>query len=249
MIKIENASKQFNGKPAVVQLNLDVRNELYVFLGPNGAGKTTSIKMMTGLLTPDTGSIAINNIDLIKEPVSAKRKFGYVPEFPALHPKLTPQEFLDFIAHVYQIPAPLAKSRVKQLYDIFELVFENKLNEELSNGMKKKISIIAALLHEPSVLFLDEPTAALDPKAARYLKDILRGLVEKGVTIFMTTHILEIAESMADRIGIINHGALASSGTLQELKEQHPEDASLEDIFLKLTGKAETEKISKFLRG
>ena len=250
MLNISNLTKSFGDIKAVDDLTLNVGNELFVFLGPNGAGKTTSIKMMTGLLTPDSGTVTLNDISLQESPLQAKRLFGYVPEQPALYEKPTIVEFLDFLMTVYKVPYETGRPRMLQLFDIFEITERaNDLIEDLSGGMKKKVSIIAALLHQPEILFLDEPTSALDPKAARNLKDMLRGLVKQGKTVFMSTHILEVAETMCDRVGIINQGQLCALGTLDELRRDYGKALSLEDVFLKLTGESVRSKVDQFLKG
>jgi ABC-2 type transport system ATP-binding protein len=249
VITIRDLTKSYGQTPAVDHLDMEIDSELFVFLGPNGAGKTTTIKLMTGLLTPDQGSIQLNGFDILKDPIQAKRQFGYAPESPNLYEKLTPHEFIEFILAVYKVPFEAGKSRMEQLFDIFELTERaDDLIEELSNGMKKKVSLIAALIHQPKILFLDEPTVALDPKAARNLKEILRGLVQKGVCVFMTTHILEVAEVMCDRVGIINRGRLNAVGTLNELRQHYQSNTSLEDIFLHITGEAYSSKIDEFLQ-
>lgn len=248
MIHIENVSKSFQNTKAVVSLNLTVEQELFVFLGPNGAGKTTTIKMMTGLLTPDSGRIRINGINIGEEPLKAKRQFGFVPESPVLYEKLSPLEFLEFIIKAYDVPVGQGFERLDRLLDIFELSdFCHELIENLSGGMKKKVSLIAALVHQPRVLFLDEPTVSLDPKATRNLKDILNGLIKKGTTIFMSTHILEIAETMCDRIGIINQGKLVALGTPDSIRKYQGRAQSLESVFLELTGNVSDAKVNEFL--
>ncbi|MBN1481524.1 ABC transporter ATP-binding protein [candidate division KSB1 bacterium] len=249
MISVVNLTKSFDKRLAVDHVDLEVANELFIFLGPNGAGKTTTIKMITGLLRPDEGEVVLGGIHLLQKPVEAKRQFGYAPEQPNLYEKLTATEFIDFIMSVYNTPYESGRVRMQQLFEIFEIADRaNDLIEDLSHGMKKKVSLIAALIHQPKILFLDEPTVALDPKAARNLKDILFGLIKKNVTVFMTTHILQVAETMCDRIGIINKGKLCAIGSLAELRQQHGEHLSLEDLFLKLTGEPYTSKIDEFLR-
>jgi len=250
MITASQLTKQFGDDlPAVDHVDLQVNSELFVFLGPNGAGKTTTIKMLTGLLRPTAGRVSINGIDLHERPLEAKRQFGYVPEQPNLYEKLTPAEFIDLIINIYKAPYEDSLRRMNQLFEIFEIKERaGNLIEDLSNGMKKKVSIIAALVHQPSVLFLDEPAASLDPKAARNFKDILRGLVNKGTTVFMTTHVLETAEQMCDRIGIINKGKLCAVGAIDKLRSEFGSTLSLEDLFLKLTGEAYASKVDEFLR-
>lgn len=249
LISAVNLTKSFDDILAVDHLDLEIAGELFIFLGPNGAGKTTTIKMMTGLLRPDAGAVLLNGINLQQNPIEAKRQFGYAPEQANLYEKLTPAEFIDFIMHVYKTPQKSGRVRMQQLFEIFEIADRaNDLIEDLSHGMKKKVSLIAALIHQPKILFLDEPTVALDPKAARNLKEILLGLIKKNVTVFMTTHILQVAETMCDRIGIINKGKLCACGSLAELRRQHGEQLSLEDLFLQLTGEPYTSKIEEFLQ-
>ncbi|MBN2414093.1 ABC transporter ATP-binding protein [candidate division KSB1 bacterium] len=250
MISVKNLSKRYGSITAVNNLNLDIRNELFVFLGPNGAGKTTSIKMMTGLLVPSSGSVFINGFDLLKDPINAKSSLGIVPEQVFLYDKLKGREFVEFIATIYRVPPQIARKRLAQLYEIFEL--EERIDdfiEDYSHGMKQKIALIAALAHDPSVLFLDEPTVGLDPKAVRNLRDLLRGLIKKGKTVFMSTHILEIAGNMCDRIGIIHKGELVALGTPDELKQTSKSGAaSLEDIFLNLTDSGAVRGVDLFLQ-
>jgi ABC-2 type transport system ATP-binding protein len=249
MINATNLTKKYGSFLAVDDLSLTVKNELFVFLGPNGAGKTTTIKMMTGLLQPTRGSITIDGIDLQKNPLQAKRAFGLVQEQPPLYEKLTAREFIQFLAGLYKVPASDAQRRMSQLFEIFEISDRaDDLIENFSHGMKQKVALTGALIHEPNVLFLDEPTVGLDPKAARNLKDLLRGLVDKGATVFMSTHILEVAERMCDRIGIIDKGKLVALGTLGELSAK-TDSTNLEDIFLKVTGTTELTEVARFLEG
>lgn len=248
MLQVEHLRKSFAERIAVEDLSLSIGNELFVFLGPNGAGKTTSIKMMTGLLQPDRGRVVIDGLDLAKEPLAAKRLFGLVQESPVLYEKLTAREFVRFMARLYRIPETDATRRMQQLFEIFEIADRaDELIEEFSHGMKQKVALAGALVHEPKVLFLDEPTVGLDPKAARNLKDLLRGLVDRGTTIFMSTHILEVAERMCDRAGIIHEGRLIAMGTMAELRKITTARASLEDIFLQLTGSDKGEDVNRFL--
>ena len=249
MISFKNISKKYAHLLAVKNLSLEIENEFFVFLGPNGAGKTTTIKMMTGLIAPTTGHIYLNNIDLAKSPLLAKKTFGLVPDEPAFYEKLQVFEFLEFISNIYKVPKDLFHSRTDKLLEIFELTEKSKTNiEELSHGTKQKISIVSALLHEPKILILDEPTSGLDPHAVKNLKSILHGLVERRTTVFMSTHILEIAEQMCDRIGIIYKGELIAVGTLENLRSQASlPNGSLEDIFLNLTGYKFESQIGHFL--
>jgi len=249
MLKIEHLHKSFGQRAAVIDLNLQIEKELFVFLGPNGAGKTTSIKLMTGLLHPDQGSVFIGGHNLQDDPLAAKRLFGLVQEQPVLYDKLSPREFVLFMARLYEVPQADAVRRMNQLFEIFEIADRaGDLIEDFSHGMKQKVALSAALVHEPQILFLDEPTVGLDPKAARNLKDLLRGLIGRGTTVFMSTHILEIAERMCDRAGIIHEGRLIALGTMKELREKTAgREASLEDIFLQLTGSADQGDVQQFL--
>ncbi len=249
MIKAINVSKKYNGLLAVDNLNLQVHKELFVFLGPNGAGKTTTIKMMTGLLRPTSGTIQIEGYDLLEHPTEAKKLFGLVPDTPVLYDKLSLREFVQFIANLYEVEKMTFNRRFTNLIELFDLESRiDDLIQDFSHGMKQKVILAAALIHDPKVLFLDEPTVGLDPKSARNLKDLLRGLVEKGTTIFMSTHILEIAEAMCDRVGIIDKGKLIACGTMEELRLQSKQqDKSLEEIFLELTGGSEYNEVLKYL--
>ncbi len=249
MIQATDLTKKYDNLIAVDNLNLQVHNELFVFLGPNGAGKTTTIKMMTGLLKPTSGTITIEGYDLLQHPVEAKRMFGLVPDTPVLYDKLSLREFLEFIGNLYEVDRDAFKRRFDQLIDLFDLDDRvNDLIQNFSHGMKQKCILAAALIHDPKVLFLDEPTVGLDPKSARNLKDLLRGLVNKGTTVFMSTHILEIAEAMCDRVAIINQGKIAALGTMDELRlSSKQKDISLEEIFLELTGGSEYDEVLKYL--
>jgi len=249
VIQATNLTKKYDGLLAVDNLNLQVNNELFVFLGPNGAGKTTTIKMMTGLLKPTSGTITIEGYDLLQQPVEAKRMFGLVPDTPVLYDKLSLREFLEFIGNLYEVDRDAFNRRFDQLIDLFDLDDRvNDLIQNFSHGMKQKCILAAALIHDPKVLFLDEPTVGLDPKSARNLKDLLRGLVNKGTTVFMSTHILEIAEAMCDRVAIINNGKIVALGTMDELRvHSKQKDQSLEEIFLELTGGSEYDEVLKYL--
>ncbi|GAB3796197.1 ABC transporter ATP-binding protein [Virgibacillus kimchii] len=238
-IKLLDLTKSYRKHTAVKQVSLEVKKgELFGFLGPNGAGKTTTIKMMTGLLQPTEGTAEITGIDIWKDPLEAKKNIAYVPDQPNLYPKLTGWDYLEFIASVFRIPGKQFRVKAMELLDTFSLTHDaHDLIESYSHGMKQKIAICGALVSEPNVLFLDEPTVGLDPKSARSLKNLLREQCDNGMTVFMSTHILEIAEQMCDRIGIIFSGDIIALGTMEELKEEGGSaDRSLEDIFLKLTG-------------
>jgi len=250
MIEAIELTKKYGNLLAVNNLNLNIGNELFGFLGANGAGKTTTIKMMTGLIKPTKGTVKICGFDLQKEPVKAKSKFGLIPDNPYLYEKLTCIEFLNFMGNLYRVDGNSLKKRINNLIELFDIKGRaSDLIETYSHGMKQKVALAGALIHNPEVLFLDEPTAGLDPKSTRILKDILKGLVKEGVTVFMSTHILEIAEAMCDRVGIINKGELVACGTMNELKaKSKKEEKNLEDIFLELTGGNEYADVLKYLK-
>lgn len=243
-IEVKNLSKKYGSYQAVKNLNLSVsKGELFAFLGPNGAGKTTTIKMLIGLLEPTNGTVEIGGVNIWRSPIEAKRKIAFVPDQPNLYPKLTGWEFLQFIASVFQVPEDVFTERANELLKLFSLEGNaHELIEGYSHGMKQKIALCGALIHEPEVVFLDEPTVGLDPKSAKTLKNHLRHLCDQGTTVFLTTHILEIAEQMCDRVGIILNGDLIALGTMDELRERSSQ-ASLEDIFLELTGGEEAQDI------
>lgn len=224
---------------AVDGLNLSVPpGELFGFLGPNGAGKTTTIKMLVGLLTPTAGTARVAGFDLSTHPRDAKQRIGYIPDNPFLYDRLTGREFLDFIADIYGLPA--GRPRYDEIERVLELVdLTNRANQligSFSRGMRQKMAMASALLHKPSALFLDEPTVGLDPSSIRRLKDILRGLCSTGeTTVFLSTHTLEVAAEICDRVGIFNHGKLIALGSPAELTAQAA-SGKLEDIFLQITG-------------
>jgi ABC-2 type transport system ATP-binding protein len=238
VIKISNLSKSYNkgAVRAVDNLNLHVRpGEIFGFLGPNGAGKTTTIKMMVGLLNPDEGSIIINDFDNQKDPTEAKRNIGYVPDSPVIYDRLTGLEYLNFMANVYQVPVDLKTQRLNYFLEMFDLVdAANDLIKSYSHGMKQKILLTGALIHNPALWIMDEPMVGLDPRSSHLLKELMREHCDKGNTVFFSTHILEVAERLCDRIGIIHKGKLIAIGDLDELR--HGEHAAtLENIFLELT--------------
>lgn len=251
-INASGLAKSYGAKVAVRNLDLRVpHGALYGFLGPNGAGKTTTIRMLTGLVRPSRGSIQVAGVDVVRDPLEAKRRIGLVPDEPALFDKLTANEFLAFIADAYRVPPGTARTRASELLDMFDLTTAaNDLIGSYSHGMQQKCALASALLHEPQVLFLDEPTVGLDPASARLIKDVLRRLVARGCTVFMTTHILEIAQALCDEIGIIHNGAILVSGTVAELRAlaHATEDNSLEDVFLALTGASHDREVAEYLR-
>jgi ABC-2 type transport system ATP-binding protein len=235
-LRLTKLSKNF-GRPAVDRLDLTVRRgELYALLGPNGAGKTTTLRMVAGLLAPDAGRIEIFGLDLAAQPAAAKQQMAYLPDDPMLYAKLKPTEYLEFVAGLWGIDAAEAEPRARRLLDWLDLAkHAHELTEGFSRGMKQKLALAGALIHEPQLLILDEPLTGLDAAAARQVKDLLLEHVRGGGTVVLTTHILEVAERLAQRIGIIEHGRLIAQGTLDELRGQ-TEGGTLEDVFLQLTG-------------
>ncbi len=241
MIKLINLTKNYGKLTAVNKINLHVtQGEIFGFLGPNGAGKTTTIKMMAGLLQPTGGSILINGHDVQKEPLKAKFITGFIPDRPFLYEKLTATEFMNFVAALYEMKD--SRKRIRKLLDLFGLPeWADELVENFSHGMKQRLVMASALLHEPKVLVVDEPMVGLDPRGARLVKDIFKDLASKGVTVFMSTHTLEIVEQMCTRVAIINKGELIADGSVEDLGRMASMSAShLEPIFLKLTGGDET---------
>nr|PZN67109.1 MAG: ABC transporter ATP-binding protein [Sphaerobacter thermophilus] len=249
-IRAVGLTKRYGDFTAVDRLDLVVQpGELFGFLGPNGSGKTTTIKMLTGLLEPNEGTAEVAGFDVWREPLAAKARFAYVPDEPNLFPKLTGREFLRFIGSVFRVPADVFERRSRDLLTLFDLTdsIDDRI-ETYSHGMRQKLAICAALVHDPEVIFLDEPTVGLDPRSARTLKTLLRRVCDSGATVFLTTHILEIAQQMCDRVGIIQQGKLIALGTLEELRERGGHaGASLEDIFLELTGGAESAELIEAL--
>jgi ABC-2 type transport system ATP-binding protein len=235
-LEIRGLCKRFE-RPAVDNLDLTVRRgEFYSLLGPNGAGKTTTLRMVAGLLRPDAGSISVLGIDALTDPVAAKRVMAWISDEPMIYDKLTPLEYLEFVAGLWGVEAPDAQARAYDLIDWLELTPQaHQRCEGLSKGMRQKVALAGALVHDPRVIILDEPLTGLDAGSARQVKTVLRERVAAGGTVIMTTHILEVAERMADRIGVIAGGRLIAQGTLDELRGQAGQSAvSLEDTFLAL---------------
>lgn len=238
MIELQQVSKTYgNGKSAVDSLTLSVKpGEIFGFLGPNGAGKTTTIKMMVGLLRPDAGLIRINGFDIGRQPLEAKRQFAYMPDKPDLYDKLTGLEFLNFIGDIYAVSPEERRERIERFAGSFELI--DDLNSRIgsySHGMKQKLSVIGALLHNPPIWILDEPLIGLDPRSAHIMKEQMAEHTRNGNTLFFSTHILEVAEKLCDRVAIINKGRIIACGTMDELRNRQSSE-SLEQIFLDLTG-------------
>jgi ABC-2 type transport system ATP-binding protein len=241
MIEIENVSKTYNGKVRAVDgLTLTVpAGEIVGFLGPNGAGKTTTLKMITGILSPDAGSIRVDGMDIARRPIDVKRIIGYVPDNPDQFLKLKGTEYLRFMADMYGVPAAERNERVRRLAETFEL--SGSMGETLqsfSHGMRQKIVLIGALLHDPGVFILDEPLTGLDPKSSFSLKEILRERARDGRTVFFSTHVLDVAERLCDRVAVIHKGRLLFYGTLAEMKAHAGTNATLESMFLEMTGDA-----------
>ena len=240
MIEIKNVSKSYiKGKKSVDNLSLEIKDgEIFGFLGPNGAGKTTTIRMITGILDTDEGEILIDGKNIKKEPLEAKKNFGFVPDNPDMFLKLKGIEYLNFMADVYDIPANQRKEKIESLTKKFEIY--NELNNQIqsySHGMRQKIVICGALLAEPKNWILDEPMTGLDPKSSFDLKEMMREHSKSGKTVFFSTHVLEVAEKLCDRVGIINNGKLVFVGTFEEMKQKFKEQASLEELFLEITEK------------
>lgn len=237
MITINKVSKTYNGKvKAVDQIELEIRDgEIFGFLGPNGAGKTTTIKMMTGILEPDEGSIQISGHDIVHDTIAAKRAFGFVPDDPNIFPRLKAIEYLKFMGDLYQVPAEQRRQRIIAMAERFELT--DALTDRIqsySHGMRQKLVIMGALLHNPDVWILDEPMTGLDPKSAYQLKEMMREHTASGKTVFFSTHVLDVAEKICDRVAVIDHGRILFCGTIASMREQFQAGASLEAMFLRL---------------
>ena len=238
MISIKNVSKSYDKKEKFIEkLNLEIRDgEIFGFLGPNGAGKTTTIKMITGILEIDEGDILINNYSIKNQPIEAKKQFGFVPDNPDMFLRLKGIEYLNFMADIYEVTLEQRKKLIDELTDLFDI--KNVLNDRIqsySHGMRQKIIIIGSLLHEPKNWIIDEPMTGLDPKSTFELKKIMKEIAEKNKTVFFSTHILDVAEKLCDRIGIINNGKLLFVGTLDEMRKELKENKSLEELYMEIT--------------
>ena len=239
MIEITNVSKSYNGSTyAVKDLSLSVPSgEIFGFLGPNGAGKSTTIKMITGIHGVDKGTITINGKNIMEEPMEAKKTFGYVPDSPDMFLRLKGIEYLNFMADMYEVPKEVRQERIESLAKKFDLY--NALSDQIqsySHGMRQKIVIIGVLVHEPDIWILDEPLTGLDPKSAYILKEMMREHADKGKIVFFSTHVLEVAEKICDRVVIINKGNLQFKGNLDEMRDHFKSNESLEKMFLEMTG-------------
>jgi ABC-2 type transport system ATP-binding protein len=241
MIEIKNLSKTYGSFKALKNLSLEIPDgELFCFLGPNGAGKTTTIKILTGLLHSTSGTAAIDGLDIKENPLKVKKRIGYIPDMPYLYDRLTATEFFNFTGMLYNIDKNTVAAELEEAFERFGLnEHRASLVKELSHGLRQRLIYAATFLHKPSVMLIDEPFVGLDPYTIRLIKDLLRAHTAAGGTILLTTHILAIAEDIADRIGIIHHGKLCVLGTLQELQKNHKKNTgelpTLEDIFLSLT--------------
>ncbi len=241
MIELKGVTKQYGDFRAVDNLDLTVaKGQIFGFLGPNGAGKTTTIKMIAGVLEPSAGSVKIGGLDMLKQPEAAKQKIGFIPDRPYLYEKLTGMEFLKFTADLYSVPEDIYRQKARQNLEMFSLAdWSDELIESYSHGMKQRLIVSAALLHEPEIIIVDEPMVGLDPAAIIMVKELFQNLARNGVSIFMSTHTLSVAEDVCDRVGIIHRGHLVASGTTADLRrEANVTDADLEKVFLNLTNTA-----------
>nr|WP_314258279.1 ABC transporter ATP-binding protein [uncultured Devosia sp.] len=242
-LAVTSLNKSFD-RPVIKQFDLTIRaGEFYALLGPNGAGKTTILRMVAGLLQPDSGGISIFGIDARRDPIAAKRVLAWVSDEPMVYDRLTPLEYLEFVAGLWQVESRQAQHKANELIDWLGLrPHANELCGGFSKGMLQKVALAGALVHDPKLIILDEPLTGLDAGSARTVKDVLLGKVREGVTVIMTTHILEVAERMAERIGVITGGRLIAEGTLAELRNRIGRESSLEDIFLDLVAQGAEEQ-------
>lgn len=238
MIRISNVTKSYNGvNKAVDNLNLEMKDgEIFGLLGPNGAGKTTTIKMITGIIKPTSGDIEVNNLSILKDTVRAKELFGYVPDSPDMFLRFTGLEYLNFMADVYKVDESIRKDKIKELAERFEMTkaLGDKI-QSYSHGMRQKIVVMGVILHNPKVWILDEPLTGLDPKSAFILKEMMREHADAGNTVLFSTHVLEVAEKLCDKVAIINKGQLIYSGSIDNMRTEFKSDESLEEMFLELT--------------
>jgi ABC-2 type transport system ATP-binding protein len=250
MIRLTDLTKRYGGFTAVDAINLDVpKGELFGFLGPNGAGKTTTLRMIAGILRPTGGRVEIGGVDIVNAPITAKTKLGFIPDRPFIYEKLTGAEFLRFVAGLYGQEGPRVEHRARELLALFDLEdWRDELVESYSHGMRQKLIISSAFVHRPEVIVVDEPMVGLDPKAARILKDLFREYTRRGNTIMMSTHTLEVAEALCERIAIIQGGRIRACGTMDELRHSAEEGAQgLEHIFLRLTGESAARQLVQVL--
>jgi len=247
MLQLRGLRKEYGDFTAVSDVDLDVYGgEIFGFLGPNGAGKTTTIRMVVGVLQPTRGSVIIGGADLANYPQAAKAMIGYIPDRPFLYEKLSGEEFLRYVAGLWGKDDPATDARMERLLELFHLTdWRNELIESYSHGMRQKLLISSALIHQPELIVVDEPMVGLDPRSAKLLKELLRAYADRGGSVFLSTHTLEVAEALCDRIAIINRGEIIALGSMNELRAQaEAGGAHLEEIFLKVTGgEAMTEVI------
>ncbi|RKZ35244.1 ABC transporter ATP-binding protein [bacterium] len=239
IVEIKNLTKRFDEVVAVNGLNLNIESgELFGFLGPNGAGKTTTIKIIVGLLHPDEGSVSIDGFDVVKNPEKAKKHIGYIPDNPYIYDRLTGREFLELVGSLYGMNRKLITERIEWLFELFGIEdWGDDYAAEYSHGMRQKIIMASAIMHDPKLIMIDEPMVGLDPQSQRLVKGVLKKLSERGISIFMSTHTLSVAEELCTRIGIIHKGELLKLGTLEQLRtDAKMGGKSLEELFVKLTG-------------
>jgi ABC-2 type transport system ATP-binding protein len=236
MIRIEGLTKNFGMLKAVDGLDLEIpQGEFFAFLGPNAAGKTTTIKIIAGLLRPTSGAVLVGGFDMQREPEKAKAQLAYVPDFPFLYDKLTASEFMQFVGDIFRLDKATIAARTDELFETFHLTdYFHEITENLSHGTRQRLVIASALLHEPKILVIDEPMVGLDPRHARVVKEVFKQRAQAGMTIFLSTHQLSVAEEMADRIGIINNGRLIALGNVEELRARSTDKGGLEKVFLSL---------------
>ncbi|MCC6738542.1 MAG: ABC transporter ATP-binding protein [Planctomycetia bacterium] len=244
MIEFRGTCRRFGPKVALHPLDLVIpKGEFFAFLGPNGAGKTTTLTMAAGLLRPSEGSVLVGGVDMDRDPIGAKKALAYVPDQPYLYDKLSGREFLRFVAGLYAIEAAAARADIDRYVAVFDMAdWIDELTETYSHGMKQRVALAATLLHRPQVVLLDEPLVGLDPQTGRLVKRILREQANAGTTIFMSTHVLSVAEQTADRIGILHHGRLVALGTMDELRAKAGAPENLEEIFFRIVEAEEARK-------
>jgi len=237
MISIQNVTKNYGRKVAVDNLSLEIgAGEFFAVLGPNGAGKTTTIKMLAGLLRPTAGTLKVAGVNVQDDPIAAKRLCAYVPDQPFLYDKLSGIEFMNFIADLYEVDGAGRQKEIERLVDLFGMKdFVRELTESYSHGMKQRLVLAATLLHKPKVILVDEPLVGLDPNTARLVKQVFREQAQSGTSIFMSTHVLSVAEDFADRIGIMQLGKIVALGRMEDLRRQAQLEGRLEDVFFKIT--------------
>ena len=246
MIEVEGLVKRYGRRTAVDRLGFRVpEGSCLALLGPNGAGKTSTVKILTGLIRPDEGSVRVAGHDMVRQPDAARGQVGYVPDEPYLYEKLSGREFLQFVGRMYGLSRAEAEAGIAALAERFEMTaFLDELSEGYSHGMRQRVVFAAALLHRPKVLVVDEPMVGLDPKSIRLVKDLLRERAREGTAILMSTHILDVAEAVADRIVILSHGSLAAEGSVAEVRSRADAAGSLEEAFLRLTDEGPRRRVS-----